>query len=52
MHQTKEIAICKECEREERANGSSRCEKCSARHKSYLLSQERLRRKVEAQAKN
>ena len=43
---------CKECETKNRANGSSRCDECSKKHRVLLYNGERLRRKVEEQVKN
>lgn len=52
MYKIKLNGVCKECAKEIRIDGSSRCQKCTATHKNYLLGQERFHRKVEMQAKD
>lgn len=42
---------CKECKKEPRAQGLSRCLKCKEANKLVLFDRERLQRKVEEQAK-
>jgi hypothetical protein len=42
---------CKECGKELRINGSSRCQKCIERYKLILYDQKRLQQKVEKQTK-
>lgn len=44
-------APCKQCKKEERRNGSSRCNTCTIAHKEFTNSSNRLSRKIEEQAK-
>lgn len=44
-------ATCKECKKEPRKQGSSRCDKCSELFKKQKANQARLNRKIAEQAK-
>lgn len=46
-----QVLVCKNCTKNPRANGASRCTECINKHKTFQNNQMRLQKKVEAQAK-
>lgn len=43
------MQLCKECNRNPRANGSSRCTNCSVAYKNQRLEEDALQRKINKQ---